>query len=247
MNEPQERFYVELAQWWPLISPVEEYEEEAGEISRHLASARTDVVDVLELGSGGGHVARWLRDRFRLTLVDLSPEMVEVSTALNPSCEHRVGDMRTVRLGRTFDAVLIHDAIAYLCTEDDLRAAIETARDHCRAGGIVVLVPDETTESFEPDTDHGGADAPDGRGVRYLQWSIDPDPSDTTTRIDYVFLLRDADGTTRTVHDVHVTGLFPEATWLRLLTEAGLEAEVRTEVTSEDRPPRRIFVGHRPA
>jgi SAM-dependent methyltransferase len=246
VDETQERFYLELADWWPLISPVEEYQEEAGEVGRHLVSAGIEVVDVLELGSGGGHVARWLRERFRLTLVDLSPAMLEVSMALNPTCEHLVGDMRTVRLGRTFDAVLIHDAIAYLRTEDDLRAAIETAREHCRPGGIVVLVPDEITESFEPGADHGGCDGRDGRGVRYLQWSIDPDPSDTTTRTDYVFLLREADGTTRTVHDVHITGLFPESTWLRLLTKAGLDAEARTEVTTEDRTPRRIFVGHRP-
>jgi hypothetical protein len=89
-------------------------------------------------------------------------------------------------------------------------------------------------------------DGADGRGVRYLEWSTDPDPTDTTTRTDYVFLLRDADGTVRTVHDVHVTGLFPEATWLRLLEEGGLVAEARTEATSEDRTPRRIFVGHQP-
>jgi SAM-dependent methyltransferase len=247
VDDGQERFYGELAEWWPLISPVADYEEEAGEIARHLSSARIEVTDVLELGSGGGHLARWLRDRFRITLVDRSPAMVEVSATLNPGCEHHLADMRSVRLGRTFDAVLIHDAVAYLLTEEDLRAAIRTAEVHCRPGGVVVLVPDDTAETFQPGTDHGGSDGPDGRGIRFLEWSTDPDPTDTMTRTDYVFLLRHADGTLRTVHDVHVTGLFPESTWLQVLTDSGLDAEARTEVTSEDRPPRRIFVGHRPA
>jgi hypothetical protein len=40
-----------------------------------------------------------------MTLVDLSEEMLVVSRQLNPECQHHQGDMRTVRLGRTFDAV----------------------------------------------------------------------------------------------------------------------------------------------
>jgi len=35
--------------------------------------------------------------------------MLELSRTINPELEHLVGDMRTIRLGRTFDAVLIHD------------------------------------------------------------------------------------------------------------------------------------------
>ncbi len=247
MDDGQEHFYGDLARWWPLISPVADYEEEAGEIARHLESGATTTVDVLELGSGGGHVAHWLKDRFRLTLVDRAPAMVEVSAELNPECDHRLGDMRTVRLGRTFDAVLLHDAVDYLCTEADLLATFATAFEHLRPGGVVVVLPDHTLETFEESTDHGGTDGPDGRGIRFLEWTVDPDPSDTTVRTDYLFVLRSPDGAVRTVHDVHVLGLFPEATWLRLLTEAGFDAQARTEHTTEDRDPRRIFVGHRRA
>lgn len=246
MDDGQEQFYGELAAWWPFISPVEDYEEESEEIARHLTSAQMPVVEVLELGSGGGHVARWLKDRFRLTLVDRSTAMLAVSTALNPECEHHQGDMRTVRLGRSFDAVLIHDAVDYLASEDDLLETFRTAAAHCRPGGIVVVLPDHTRETFEPDTDHGGSDHPDGGGIRYLEWSIDPDPTDTTVRTDYLFLIREADGSVRVVHDVHTLGLFPEGTWLAQLVAAGFEAEVRTEHTTEDRPPRRIFVGRAP-
>lgn len=243
----QERFYGELARWWPLLSPVADYEEEAAEVVRHLRTAAIPVGEVLELGSGGGHLASWARAAFRMTLVDLSPGMVEVSRATNPGCEHHVGDLRTVRLGRTFDAVLLHDAVEYMTTEADLLAAFRTAFEHCRPGGVVVAVPDHTLESFEPSCDHGGSDAPDGRGARLLEWSIGPTATDPTVRTDYVLVLREADGSVRTVHDEHHTGLFATATWLRLLEEAGFRAEARIEETTEDREPRTIFVGHRPA
>jgi hypothetical protein len=64
----------------------------------------------------------------------------------------------------------------------------------------------------------------DGRALRYLEWSWDPDPSDTTYVADYAFLVREADGSTRVLKDRHLEGLFAEAEWLRLLTAAGFDA-----------------------
>ena len=98
------------------------------------------VVTVLELGSGGGNNASHLKRRFTLTLVDRSPGMLELSRSLNPELEHVEGDMRTVRLDRTFDGVFAHDALAYILTEPDLQAVFETAFAHCRPGGSAVFV-----------------------------------------------------------------------------------------------------------
>ncbi len=240
------RFYGDLAEWWPMISPPEEYAEEAGFAATLLASASVTVGEVLELGSGGGHNAVHLKERFAMTLVDLSEDMLEVSRRLNPECEHRQGDMRTVRLGRTFDAVFVHDAVAYMTTEPDLRRAVQTAFEHCRPGGVAVFMPDSTRERFQEGDDHGGSDAPDGRGVRYLDWEWDPDPTDTWTLTEYVFLLRGGDGSVRVVHETHRTGLFARDVWLRLLADVGFEPEAVLEVTAEERMPREVFVGRRP-
>jgi len=239
----EHRFYGELAEWWPLLSPYTEYAEEAAYAASLLSPAR----EVLELGSGGGHNAVHLKTRFDLTLVDLSEDMLAASRELNPECAHVRGDMRTVRLGRAFDAVFVHDAVMYMTTEDDLRRAMETAFVHCRPGGRAVFVPDEVTETFEPSTDHGGVDGADGRAARYLAWSWDPDPADTWTVTGYAFLLRDAGGEVRSVHETHRTGLFGRAVWLRLLAETGFAPELVTEVTEEDRTPRDVFLARRPA
>ncbi len=227
------RFYGDLAVWWPLISPPEEYEEEAAFAATVLGSASMPVTDVLELGSGGGHNAVHLKASFAMTLVDLSEEMLDVSRRLNPECDHHQGDMRTVRLGRVFDAVFVHDAIDYMATEADLGRAMETAFVQCRPGGVAVFVPDRTTETFEPETDHGGTDAEDGRGVRFLDWSWDPVPDDGWAVTEYAFLLRDADGFVRVAHESHRLGLFGRQVWLRLLREAGFEPIFFLYVTTE--------------
>jgi SAM-dependent methyltransferase len=239
------RLYGDLAAWWPLISPPADYAAEAGYFATMLRSAPLPVHDVLELGSGGGSNALHLKTSFAMTLVDLSAEMLGISRQLNPDCEHRQGDMRTLRLGRRFDAVFVHDAVDYLLTEDDLRQALDTAHVHCRPGGIAMFVPDRTTESFEAATDCGGSDSDDGRGARYLGWLWDPDPADSWVQTAYAFLLRDADQSVRVVHETHRLGLFSRYSWLRLLAEAGFEASSVTEVTADDRTPREIFVGHR--
>ena len=244
---PALRFYGDLAAWWPLVSPPEEYEEEAAFAATLLGSATVSVREVLELGSGGGHNAVHLKATFGMTLVDLSEQMLEVSRRLNPECAHVCGDMRSLRLGRQFDAVFVHDAVDYMTDQGDLRRAVETAYVHCRPGGVAVFMPDCIRESFEESTDHGGTDGADGRGVRYLEWSWDPDPEDGWTLTEYAFLLRSPDGTVQTVHETHRLGLFEHQEWLRLLEEVGFDALAVTEVTSEERPPRHVFVGHRPA
>ncbi|NED94918.1 class I SAM-dependent methyltransferase [Phytoactinopolyspora alkaliphila] len=240
------RLYDDLADWWPLISPPDEYADEAAFTATVLESATTPVHDVLELGCGGGHNAVHLKRRFTMTLTDLSQRMLEVSRRLNPECEHRRGDMRTLRLGRAFDAVFVHDAADYLVTESDLVHAAETAFDHCRPGGVAVFIPDHTRENFVPFTEHGGSDDGD-RGARYLAWTPDPGPAASSVMTEYVFVLRQPGTPTRVVHETHETGLFSRAEWLGRLGDAGFDPYVLTEQTDEDRSPRLLFVGRRPA
>ncbi len=235
------RLYQDLAPWWPLISPPREYAADAALAVQAFGLASGPVRDVLELGSGGGHSASYLKERFVLTLVDLSAGMLSESRRLNPECEHLLGDMRTLRLGRTYDAVFVHDAVDYMISETDLSQAIETAFVHCRPGGVAVFMPDEVAETFLPGTGYGGSDAPDGRGARYLAWAWDPDPADTWTVTEYAFLLRAADGSVQAVHESHRLGLFGRQTWLSLIARPGFEPLARSENTGSDRMPRELF------
>lgn len=216
--------YGELASWWPLLSPPSDYEEEAALYGQTLVTAcEHPLRTVLELGSGGGNNASHLKARFEMVLVDRSAEMLAVSRALNPECEHIAGDMRTVRLERQFDAVFVHDAVCYMTSESDLRMAIDTAFVHCKPGGAALFAPDFIRENFQPSTDHGGSDSRT-HALRYLDWTWDPDPADTTYVVDYAYLLRGPDGATRVEHDRHLEGLFSRADWLRLLASAGFDA-----------------------
>lgn len=241
------RIYTDLAPWWSLLSHPKEYAEEAAFYHQTLLEAGIpEGASLLELGSGGGNNASHLKQHFDMTLVDLSPGMLGVSRAINPELEHIQGDMRTVRLERSFDAVFIHDAIVYMTTEDDLLQALTNAYAHCRPGGKALFHPDTTLDNFKPGTDHGGHDSPQ-RSLRYLEWTWDPDPSDSTYLVDFAYLLREADGSVRCEYDRHEFGLFSTDTWLRLIAEAGFYAETKPFKHSEVPPGDLVFLGHKPA
>lgn len=231
------KLYDELAEFWPDMSGPEEFEHEAALFKRVLTRAiKPAPRTLLELGGGSGFVASHLKSRFKTTLVDLSPRMLAISRRLNPELEHLEGDIRTLRLGRTFDAVFVHDSIAHMLTQKDLKAAMKTAFLHCRPGGAALFVPDETRESFVPAADHGGKG-----DVRYVQWTSDPNPRDSTILVDFGILIRDGRGEVRVVHERQKHGLFARAVWLRLLKAVGFRPSV-----VRDKVVRDMFLARRP-
>lgn len=241
------QFYGALAAWWPVLSPVEEYAEEAAELRQVILEHRPEARTLLELGSGGGHVAHYLKQHFECWLTDVSASMLGVSRQLNPECVHVEGDMRTLELGRTFDVVLAHDAVDYMTSEEDLARVCDTAWRHLCPGGLVMLVPDAVTETFEPGSDVSGGEGPDGRAARLLEWAEEVRPGTTQVAVHYSLLLREPGGRVHAVYERHDCGLFPKTTWTRVLTTRGFAADVVVERTSEERTPRFFFLGHKPA
>ncbi|MBI4520428.1 MAG: class I SAM-dependent methyltransferase [Gemmatimonadetes bacterium] len=238
--ERQHRLYTDLATWWPLFSPPSHYREEAEDLLPVLLAATDSPRTLLELGCGGGSLAYHFKDRLQLTLTDRSAAMLEVSRAVNPECEHRLGDMRSLDLGRHFELVLIHDAIMYATDAASVRATLATAHRHLRPGGAVVVIPDYVKETFDPGTSTGGEDGADGRGLRYLEWTWDPDSADDTYEVTWVFLLREASGEVRVESDRHRFGLFARAAWRSWLREVGFTPRSRIDPWRRD-----VFVGRR--
>lgn len=217
--------YRDLVPWYRLVDPPADHDDEAACYLEALERAASPPAEtLLELGAGAGHNAFFLKRRFRCTLTDPSDDMLALSRELNSECEHISGDMRTLRLGRTFDVVMVHDAVMYMISEDDLRAAAATAFAHTRPGGAALFAPDCVRETFREHTSLLGGDD-GGRALRGLEWAWDRDPTDDTFAVEYALLLRDGDIVT-SAHDRHVEGLFARATWLRILESTGYHVEM---------------------
>lgn len=168
--------------------------------------------------------------------------MLELSRSINPECEHIVGDMRTIRLNRRFDAVFVHDAIDYLTTEEDLRAAITTAALHCRPGGAVLLAPDEVVETFRPVNESGGH-SEENRSLRYESKTWDPEPTDSTYLMEMTYRLSEHGLPEEQIEEVHELGLFARSTWLAAMRAAGLSPSIIASEHGEQDHVIDVFVG----
>ena len=218
------KIYGELADWYDLTDPVEDHERE---VEQFVADFERGIVGrsetLLELGAGAGHNAHYLKRRFKCTLNDLSEPMLQRSRELNPECEHIAGDMRTLRLGRQFDAVLVHDAIVYMVEREDLRAALRTCWEHTRPGGATIVAPDCLKENFSEFTQTYEGQKGD-RAFRMVEWTWAENLAEDRCFVEYGYLLRTG-AQVDMVHDRHIEGLFDKATWLELLAELGFEVE----------------------
>lgn len=243
----QLRLYAELADWWPLFTTPEDYTYETAFHAQLIKKEMGEKAKTaLELGSGGGNSASHLKKHFQMTLVDLSENMLNVSKKLNPECEHHIGNMIDFRIKREFDVVYVQDAIAYMNTEADLRKTIETAYVHCRAGGMALFIPDFTSDNFKSTIVTGGHDR-DKRGLRYMEWISDPDPSDTSYLSDMVYMVKDESGQMSCVYDRHILGLFSKEKWLELISSVGFEVKtVPFDSKQEAAGSTFIFVGRKP-
>ncbi len=238
------RMYMEFAQYWPLISDPVDYATEAGywrdALLSKLGPGRHEI---LELGVGGGNNLSHLTADFEATAVDISPQMIEQAKKLNPEVEFHVGDMRSVRLGRKFKAVIIHDAIDYMLSQDDLRATFATAVAHLEENGVFITSPDWLRESFkDPFVVTHGTNTDGKIMFTNLDYTYDPDPTDTTIKCLSWYIIREG-STLRIEQDRHVMGLFAIDTWLRLMEQAGFDAEKIPYDVHEDRRQAYLFVG----
>ena len=249
------RLYHDLAHLWPIISPPEEYTVEAAEWRDLIWSqfgwtgnqpAWDPRPKLLDLGCGGGHLLSHFTRHFTTEAVDISPEMLDISKDLNPYTVHHLGDMRAIRLGRTFDVVTIHDAVNYMVTEEDLRAAIQTAQIHLEPGGLVLLAPDCLRDTFEGSRVVDWTRATEDSNVTFIEYVSQPSPDAATLESVFVFIVN-RDGDIRVEVDRHTSGLFPKSLWLDALSDVGLKAEYVQTNAYEGGFGGNLFVGRKPA
>lgn len=237
------RLFTDLAYLWPVMSPPDEYAEEAdcwrSLLRERFAPGRPRV---LELGVGGGHNLSHLTREVDATAVDISPDMLRHSIALNPGVEHIVGDMRHLRLGRTYQAVLVHDAISCMTTPRDLAAVFATAAAHLKSGGLLLASPDYFAESLTlPRTEcrtHTRGDIE----LTYVEYAYDPDPSDTVIDIILTYFIRSGNSL-QIEHDRIQAGMFPRSLWRKLIHTAGFDYSERTYHLHRWEYPYTILVG----
>jgi SAM-dependent methyltransferase len=215
-----------------------DYERECDLVEEAFARfADGPVRSILDLGAGtGNHALPLVRRGYDVTGVDLSEEMIAIArdkaAEAGVELELRQGDLRSVRLDRRFDAVLLMFAVlGYQRTNEDVRAALDNARAHLRPGGVLVLDlwygPGVLTEP--PEDRRRAIDTPEGELTRTVSAELDVPKQLCTVRYTLAGAGRDADET-------HVMRFFFPAELELFLEAAGFELAALTAFGDLDRP-----------
>jgi len=137
------------AAYYDLLYQEKDYAGEAAYVHSLLQHHALGVRDVLELGCGtGAHAEHLARMDYNVHGVDLSEAMLARAgerRAAMPSgvanlLSFGLGDVRTVRTGNTYDAVIsLFHVVSYQAKNSDLQAMFATAREHLRPGGLFIF------------------------------------------------------------------------------------------------------------
>jgi len=137
------------ANYYDLLYRDKDYEGEVSYLAKHIRDQLPQAGRILELGCGtGAHAEHLARMGFRIHGIDISSTMlahaeerkaslpVEISARMSFSA----GDVRTVRTGETYDAVVsLFHVMSYQTTNPDISSVMNTAACHLAPGGLFLF------------------------------------------------------------------------------------------------------------
>jgi len=137
------------ARYYDLLYRDKDYAGESDYVAAHIRKQAPQAKRILELGCGtGAHAEHLARMGYTVHGVDMSEAMLARAemrkAALPPDVAERLsfahGDVRSVRTGKTYDAVIsLFHVMSYQTTNNDLEAAFDTAAAHLQSGGMFMF------------------------------------------------------------------------------------------------------------
>ncbi len=123
---------------------------------------------LLDVACGTGLHAGYLSEFYQVEALDLDEKMIAIAREKHPGIPFRVGDMRDFSLDRQFDVLTcLFSAIGYLKNTPQLHQAVGNMGKHLKPGGVMLIEPWFTPETWHPGTVHTSlVDTPDLKIVR---------------------------------------------------------------------------------
>ncbi|NHI84137.1 MAG: class I SAM-dependent methyltransferase [Candidatus Thorarchaeota archaeon] len=213
-------FYGKLAKYYDLIYDLKDYKAEADKIHQIVQEYKTSQGNaLLDTACGTGSHLIHLKERYNITGLDVSKEMIEIARARLPGIELIHESMTTMNLGKKFDVITcLFGSITYLTTIEELSHAINAFSKHLVPGGVVLIEPLFTKETVH----HGSTgiscvDRPEVKLARVNTSTIEGD----IAYLNFHFLLATEKGVEHFV-DPSPMGIFSRATFMSLMKGNGL-------------------------
>jgi SAM-dependent methyltransferase len=152
-NDLTYKVFSRYAKYYDLLYHDKDYTGEANYVASLISRFQNAAQTILELGSGTGKHALYLAEKgYSVVGVERSDGMIEQARLLanrrrevleaagRTVPQFMQGDIRSARIGRSFDAVVsLFHVISYQTSHADILAAFKTARTHTGIGGLFLF------------------------------------------------------------------------------------------------------------
>jgi SAM-dependent methyltransferase len=213
--------YAEIARYYDKIYSFKDYAGEAKRLTSIIHShVRSEGKRLLDVACGTGRHLEYLKGHFEVEGLDASEEMLELARQTNPGVPLHQADMADFDLSRLFDAVTcLFSSIGYMKTMERLTRALTCMAQHLVPGGVLVIEPWFTAETWHPGSVHGlFIDDPELKIARVNTSFVDG----LISYFDLHYLIGTPQGTEHYVEH-HELGLFETGEVQGILSELGLE------------------------
>ncbi|HZQ81627.1 MAG TPA: class I SAM-dependent methyltransferase [Gaiellaceae bacterium] len=200
-----------------------DYAAESAALVQLIRARNPDARTLLDVACGTGKHLDHLRQEFDVMGVDLDEGLLAVARERLPGVPLEQGDMRTLDLGRRFDAVTcLFSAIGFLGGVDELEAAARSLAAHLEPGGVLLVEPWLTPDVWLPSTPHVLAEKAPGVALARVTLSGLRDERISTTEMHYVVATPDGFHEFVEHHELY---LFTADEMRAAFESAGLEVE----------------------
>jgi len=243
----QWKSYTELAWVEPIIAPPQDYEKESSIYCRLInETAQVEVKNLLHLGCGAGINDYTFKKHFQVTGLDLSKQMLQVASGINPEVDYLQGDMRNFALDRYFEGAIVPDCVCYLKTEEELQKMLANTYRYLVPGGVL-LITAHTAEQFQ-ENNFVYTGSQGELEITIFENNYISKSKDSLYEATIIYLIRR--NAQLEIHtDVHELGFFKLQTWLDILesfdfkvTQMPLESLYEPYLMGEGKYPLTVFV-----
>jgi ubiquinone/menaquinone biosynthesis C-methylase UbiE len=215
--------YEELAKFYDLMYSFKEYKKEVKKLRKLITQSKeSDGKELLDVACGTGNHLNFFKKYFNCTGIDINDEMLKIAKEKVPNVKFEKANMINFNLGKEFDIITcLFSSIGYVKTLSNLEQTLRNFSNHLRTGGIVIIEPWFTRETYNVGTAHMATYENDEVKIARLNVSeIDDDVS----IMDMHYLIATVAGI-QYYKDHHELGLFSVDLTLNIMTNAGLNAK----------------------
>jgi ubiquinone/menaquinone biosynthesis C-methylase UbiE len=209
------------ARYYDKIYSFKDYKAEAERLmalfKEHQRSGATRLLDV---ACGTGRHLEYLRDRYEVEGLDISLELLAIARQRQPGIHFHHANITAFDLGKSFDIITcLFSSIGYVKTLENLSRAVTCMARHLKSGGLLVIEPWFTPDTWRPGTVHAiFIDEPELKIAR-INTSF---AAGRLSVLDLHYVIGTPAGTEHLVEH-HELGLFTTEEMGAALTAAGLE------------------------